>query len=70
MDNFDVKKAELSKIINIQITYSSYIHLSPVRTEDPCLNVVGLFIYGLCVTLHENSKIGFFEYIFVSALSS
>ena len=68
MDIFDVKRAELSKLINIQLTYNSFIHVSPIRTENPCLNVERLSIYGLSITLHEDTQIGIFEYLFVGTL--
>ena len=68
MDIFDEKRAKLLKLINIQLTYNSFIHVSPVRTENPCLNVEGLSIDGLSITLHEYTQIGIFEYFFESTL--
>ena len=68
MDIFDEKRAKLLKLINIQLTYNLFIHESPVRTENPCLNVEGLSIDGLSITLHKYTQIGIFEYFFVSTL--
>ena len=68
MDIFDINPAKLSKFINIQLTYNSFIYVSSVRTENPCLNVEGLSIDGLSITLHKYSQIGIFEYFFVSNL--
>ena len=68
MDIFDEKRAELLKLINIQLTYNLFIQESPVRTENPCLNVEGLSIDGLSITLHEYTQIGIFEYFFESTL--
>ena len=70
MDIFDKKRAKLLKLIKIQLKYNLFIHESPVSTENmnPCLNVEGLSIDGLSITLHEYTQIGIFEYFFESTL--